>query len=77
MPWWPWACRGTRRVSGWGALPAGGDVITAIDGVEVLTIQELARIVDLHDVGDEIALSVVRRGGQIDVVVTLLEWQGG
>ena len=60
-----------------GAVPAGGDVIAAIDGVEVLTIQELARVIDRHDVGDEITLTVIRRGEQIEIVVTLREWDGG
>ncbi len=60
-----------------GQLAAGGDVVTVIDGVEVLSIEELARIIDLHDVGDELTLGVVRGGDQIEIIVTLLEWQGG
>ena len=60
-----------------GELPAGGDVVTAIDGVEVLSIQELALIIDRHDVGDEITLTVVRGGKLAEVTATLLEWPGG
>ncbi len=60
-----------------GLLAAGGDVVIAIDGAEVLSIEQLARNIDLHDVGDEITLSVVRGGDQIELTVTLLEWQGG
>ena len=59
-----------------GALPSGGDVITAIDGAEVLTIQGLARLIDRHDVGDEITLTVIRRGSEREIVVTLREWDG-
>ena len=55
---------------------AGGDVITAINGVEVTSIEELARIVDGHDVGDEVTLSVYRDGQTIELVATLLEWNG-
>ena len=60
-----------------GGFPfAGGDVITAIDGVEVTSIEELARIVDGHDVGDEVTLSVFRDGLTLELVATLLEWSG-
>ncbi|HJM74584.1 MAG TPA: trypsin-like peptidase domain-containing protein [Dehalococcoidia bacterium] len=59
-----------------GFLFAGGDVITAINGVEVTSIEELARIVDGHDVGDEVTLSVYRDGQTIELVATLLEWNG-
>ena len=59
-----------------GFLFAGGDVITAIDGVEVTSIEELARIIDDHDVGDEVALSVFRDGQTIELVATLLAWNG-
>jgi S1-C subfamily serine protease len=59
-----------------GFIPAGGDVITAIGGVDVVSIQELARIVDLHDVGDEITLSVVRGSDRLELAATLLAWEG-
>ncbi len=52
----------------------GGDVITAIDGAAVTSFEHLARIVDSHDVGDVITLSVVRGGKAIEIVATLLEW---
>ena len=58
-----------------GGIPSGGDVITAINGVPVTSIEELARIVDSHDVGDVITLSVVRGGKAIEVVATLLAWE--
>ena len=58
-------------------LSRGGDVITALDGVEVLTIEGLARSIDLRDVGDEITLSIVRDGERLEIVATLLEWIDG
>ncbi|MEE8337887.1 MAG: trypsin-like peptidase domain-containing protein [Dehalococcoidia bacterium] len=68
--------RAANRSDG-GFVPAGGDVITAIDGVELGSIQELARIIDLHDVGDEITLSILRNGDRLEIVAKLLEWASG
>ena len=55
-------------------LDRGGDVITAIDGVEVNDVQELARIIDSHDVGDTVTLTVVRDGESITVEAVLRAW---
>ena len=55
-------------------LERGGDVITAIDGVAVNDVQELARIIDSHDVGDTVTLTVVRDGQSITVEATLRAW---
>ncbi len=55
-------------------LERGGDVITAIDGIEVNDVQELARIIDSHDVGDTVTLTVVRDGQSITVEATLRAW---
>ncbi len=55
-------------------LDRGGDVITAIDGVAVNDVQELARIIDSHDVGDTVTLTVVRDGQPITVEATLRAW---
>ena len=57
-----------------GQLARGGDVITAIDGVELRDVRQLARIIDDHDVDDEIVLSVVRDGRTIEITVLLREW---
>ena len=59
-----------------GALLAGGDVVVAVNGTQVSTIQELARTIDGFKVGEQVKLAVVRAGKQIDVTVTLLEWTG-
>ena len=58
-------------------LDRGGDVITAIDGVEVQDVQELARIIDSHEVGDKVALTVVRDGEEITVEAVLRAWITG
>ena len=55
-------------------LDRGGDVITAIDGVEVQDVQELARIIDSHEVGAQVTLTVVRDGESIVVKAVLRAW---
>lgn len=65
-------------VDGTGADVAGiarDDVITAIDGDELTTIEQLRDAVAGHSVGDEVTLSVVKRGegGPSEVVATLGE----
>ncbi|MYB41864.1 MAG: PDZ domain-containing protein [Chloroflexi bacterium] len=55
-------------------LDRGGDVITAIDGVAANDVQELARIIDSHDVGDTVSLTVVRAGESITVEAVLRAW---
>ena len=52
---------------GSGDLARGGDVITAIDGAEILTVQQLARIIDDHDVDDEVRLTIVRDGEVLEL----------
>ena len=57
-----------------GELDRGGDVILKIDGQEVGSVQELARIIDRHDVGEIVTLTVLRDGREISIDATLLEW---
>ncbi len=63
-----------RVPDGAGDLARGGDVITAIDGVEILTVQQLARIIDGHDVDDEVELTVVRDGEVLALTAELRAW---
>ena len=55
-------------------LERGGDVITAIDGVAVQDVQELARIIDSHEVGDPVTLTVLRDGQSITIEAVLRAW---
>ena len=64
------------RPDGEGALAQGGDVITAFEGVEILTMGELSRLIDDHDVGDEVMLTVVRDGKVIELTAILRMWPG-
>jgi S1-C subfamily serine protease len=51
----------------------GGDVITAIDGDKVLSMEELAGTVAEHEPGDKVTLTVLRDGESNEVTVTLGE----
>ena len=49
----------------------GGDVITAADGEPITTMEDLAELVRVSDLGQEIALQVLRDGEEMEIVVTL------
>ena len=57
-----------------GQAAAGGDLITAVDGVEVDTTAELIAELNGNQPGDQVTLTVVRGDETIDVQVTLGEW---
>lgn len=57
-----------------GRATAGGDIITAVDGVAVATVAELVTQLNKHRSGDEVILTVIRGGETIQVTVTLGEW---
>ncbi len=54
-----------------GTTGTGGDVITAIDGKSVATVQDLSSYIATKSVGDTVTLTVVRDGNTISVQVTL------
>jgi len=49
----------------------GGDVILAVDGVAVDTVDALLDVLDEHAVGDAVRLSVYRRGQEITLEAVL------
>ncbi len=49
----------------------GGDVITAVDGKRLSTIQELTQAIQSAQAGQEVTLSVVRNGENQELTVTL------
>ena len=51
----------------------GGDVITKVDGNPVESISELSRLIGEFEPGDEITLSVLRDGKELDFTVRLRE----
>lgn len=50
-----------------------GDVVTAIDGEAVRTVDDLLTILDRHKVGDRVNVEVERDGASRAVTITLQE----
>ena len=62
------------RVVGNRQIPIGGDIITAIDGVEVTSLEDIIRYLETEtEVGQTVTLTVVRNGDPLTVDVTLGE----
>jgi S1-C subfamily serine protease len=57
-----------------GTLAAGGDVITAVDGNAVTTIEQLSAYVSTKSVGNTVTLTILRGGQTQTVKVTLDAW---
>jgi len=72
LPGGPAAKAGLR---GSGQADASDDIITAIDGHAITTIDELTQYLDTKKVGDHVTLSVTRNGQHISVGVTLGNFQ--
>ena len=51
----------------------GGDVITAVDGKAVESMEDLSAAVKAQKPGDKVELTVLRNGKEITVTVTLGE----
>jgi S1-C subfamily serine protease len=60
---------------GTGQADAGDDIITAIDGHTLGTIDDLTQYLDTRKVGDRVTLSITRGGRHISVTVTLGNFQ--
>ena len=56
---------------------AGGDIIKAIDGVEVTAIHQMVDYFNSLDPGDSVTLTVERDWETVEVAVTLGEWPDG
>ena len=54
----------------------GGDIVTAVNGKSVETMQELSAAIKAQKPGDEVELTVLRDGKQVTVKVTLGERKG-
>jgi len=54
-----------------GTYETGGDVILSIDGHKVLSPDDLARIISLHEPGDTVSLEILRDGKHEEIQVTL------
>jgi len=52
-------------------IPAGGDVIVAIDGIDIFDTFQLQDLVFAHSPGDEVIVTVLRDGERVDATVKL------
>ena len=62
-------------LQGTGQADASDDIITAIDGHAIATVDQLTQYLDTKNVGDRVTLSVIRHGQHISVGVTLGNFQ--
>ena len=51
----------------------GGDIITALDGTGVASMNELAAAISAYQAGDSVELSILRDGKEVKLTVTLAE----
>ena len=64
-----------NQAAGSADVPPGGDVITAVDGEKVTSVNDLATYLDTeHSPGDTVELTVVRDGEEITLEATLADW---
>ena len=61
------AILGNRRVY------IGGDILTAIDGTPIVSMEQLQLLQEQHQIGDEVTVSLVSNGEPFEVVVALTE----
>jgi S1-C subfamily serine protease len=57
------------------SAPPGGDVIVRIDDTDVSTFEELADYIESKQVGDTVALHIVRDGEELTLEAQLQEWE--
>src|SRR5579883_2647194 len=77
LPGSPAEAAGLRGASGADTsaqVPAGGDVITRIDGVAVRSVQDISAYLDGKSPGDTVTLTVVRGGNSLTLTVHLAAW---
>ena len=53
----------------------GGDIIVAVDGSSVSSVEDLIEQLNTRVTGDQVTLTVLRGGESLDIEVTLAEWQ--
>jgi S1-C subfamily serine protease len=57
-----------------GTLAAGGDVIAAVDGKSVASVEDLSVYISTKSVGDSVGLTILRNGQSITVKITVDAW---
>lgn len=61
------AILGNRRVY------IGGDILSAVDGTPILTVEQLQLLQEQHPIGSEVTVSLLRDGQPFEVTVALTE----
>ena len=61
------------EIIGGQTVPVGGDVITAIDGKSIGSMNDLGTTLQSYQPGDTVTLSLLRVGQALDITVTLAE----
>lgn len=56
------------------SVRGGGDVITAIDGTPVGSVEDMVSYFNTLRPGDDVTLSVFRNTGDVEIKITLAEW---
>lgn len=65
-------CRGTQ--TGFGKVVLG-DVITAVGGQRIVSVEDLVSAIEQFSIGDRVPLTIRRDGRQLDIQVPLLAEQ--
>lgn len=65
-------CRGTQ--SSWGKVILG-DVITAVGGQKIVSVEDLVSAIERFSLNDQVPLTIRRDGKVLDVQVPLLSEQ--
>lgn len=65
---------GASRATSGQAAGTGGDVITGIGGQPVRNFEDLARAIDKNQVGDQVAVELIRNGQSMTVTAQLQAW---
>lgn len=55
-------------------MPEGGDVMVAIDGKAVSSVEDVASYIDTKRPGDTVKVKVIRDKNEVEIDVTLAEW---
>jgi S1-C subfamily serine protease len=66
--------KGTTHGAANNEIPAGGDVILAVDGKQVKKVEEISSYLDTKRSGDTVTVTVRRDGQTQDLKVTLADW---
>ena len=66
--------RPSHRNLGQQETPSGGDVITAVDKVQVTKVEDIIAYLDTKSVGGQVQLKVNRDGKELTLDVTLAAW---